>query len=87
MVSLIALIGVFIFLSGIVAMVDAAILSVSRAETEEAAALGLWGAMRLKTVTERITRSVVAIVIVTNSINSSFWSAKHLSSIQNRQSF
>lgn len=59
----------FIALSGLVALIDAAVLSVSRAETEEAVVHDLWGAKALKRITERLTRSVVVIVIVTNIIN------------------
>ena len=44
MVLLIGLTLSFIFLSGLVAMIDAAVLSVSRAETEEAIAHELWAA-------------------------------------------
>ena len=59
----------FIVLSGLVAMVDAAVLSVSAAETEELVARKAWGAPQLRTVTGRLTRAVVVIVIVTNTIN------------------
>lgn len=59
----------FIILSGLVAMVDASVLSVSRAETEEAVSRRLWGSLYLRRVTEHITQSVVVIVIVTNTIN------------------
>lgn len=69
MVLLIGLTLSFIFLSGLVAMIDAAVLSVSRAETEEAIAHELWAAVPLKRITTRITQSVVVIVIVTNTIN------------------
>jgi putative hemolysin len=69
MVLLITLTTCFILLSGLVAMVDAAILSVSRAETEEMVIQNVWGSLQLKKITERITRSVVVVVIVTNTIN------------------
>ena len=69
MLLLIGLTVAFIVLSGLVAMVDAAVLSVSRAETEEAIAHKLWGAVPLGQITTRITQSVVVIVIVTNTIN------------------
>ncbi len=69
MATLLALTICFIFLSGLVAMVDAAVLSVSRAETEEAIAHRQWGAPQLRRITEQLTRSVVVIVIVTNTIN------------------
>ena len=69
MLLLITLTVSFIVLSGLVAMIDAAVLSVSRAETEEAVAHNLWGARPLRRITEQLTRSVVVIVIVTNTIN------------------
>ena len=69
MVLLIGLTLAFIFLSGLVAMIDAAVLSVSRAETEEAIAHKLWAAVPLRRITTRLTQSVVVIVIVTNTIN------------------
>ena len=69
MATLLALTVCFIILSGLVAMVDAAVLSVSRAETEEAVAHRLWGAPQLRRITEQLTRSVVVIVVVTNTIN------------------
>ena len=69
MLELIVLTVLFIFLSGLVAMVDAAILSVSAAETEEMVTRRLWGALKVRKVTGRLTRSLVVIVIVTNSIN------------------
>jgi len=59
----------FIFLSGLVAMVDAAVLSVSRAETEELVVKKAWGAPQLRRLTQRLTRALVVIVIVTNTIN------------------
>lgn len=69
MLLLISLTVCFILISGLVAMVDAAVLSVSRAETEEAVAQRLWGALYLRRITERLTQTVVAVVIVTNTIN------------------
>ena len=69
MLVLVALTVSFILLSGLVAMVDAAILSVSRPETEEAITQRLWGAQQLRHVKEQLTRSVVVVVIVTNTIN------------------
>lgn len=69
MLSLITLTVSFIFLSGLVAMVDAAVLSVSRPETEEAISHNLWGSLQLRRVTQRLTQSVVVVVIVTNTIN------------------
>jgi CBS domain containing-hemolysin-like protein len=69
MLTLTALAVCFVLLSGLVAMVDAAVLSVSRPETEEVVAQGLWGALALRRIKEHLTQSVVVIVIVTNTIN------------------
>ena len=69
MLTLAALAVCFIVLSGLVAMVDAAVLSVSRAETEEAVARDLWGALPLRRIKVHLTQSLVVIVIVTNTIN------------------
>ena len=69
MFILIILTASFILLSGLVAMIDAAVLSVSRAETEEMVTQNRWGAVQLRRITERVTRSVVVVVIVTNTIN------------------
>ena len=69
MLALLLLTLSFIFLSGLVAMVDAALLSVSRPETEEAIAQQLWGSQQLRHVQEQLTRSLVVVVIVTNTIN------------------
>ena len=69
MAQLILLTVTFVLLSGLVAMVDAAVLSVSRAETEEEVAHQRWGALQLRTITAHLTRSVIVIVIVTNTIN------------------
>ncbi len=69
MIELIVLTLTFIFFSGLVAMVDAAVLSVSRAETEEMVIKKLWGAVHARTLTKRLTRALVVIVIVTNTIN------------------
>ena len=60
---------VFIGLSGVMAMVDAALLSVSSAEVEELVNQKAWGSSALKAVTQRITRAVVIVVIITNLIN------------------
>jgi len=60
---------VFIGLSGLMAMVDAAVLSVSRGEIEELVLQRKMGAAALKRISQRITRAVVVIVIVTNTIN------------------
>lgn len=69
MLELAIYILVFIFLSGLMALIDAAVLSVSRAEVEEMVARGLWGSAALRLVKLRITRAVVVIVLFTNTIN------------------
>lgn len=50
-------------------MVDAAVLSVTNAEIGELVMNRRWGAETLRSVKQRITRAVVVIVIVTNTIN------------------
>ena len=60
---------VFLLLSGLLAMLDAAVLSVTLAETEEMILHHKRGALWLRTVKQNITQAVVVIVIVTNTIN------------------
>lgn len=60
---------VFLALSGLLALVDAAVLSVTHAETEELVVQQKFGAVALKSVKRHITRGVVVIVLVTNTIN------------------
>lgn len=69
MLQLIVFTLIFILLSGLVAMIDAAVLSVSSAETEEMVLKKLWGAAPLQKITRQLTRALVVIVIVTNTIN------------------
>ncbi len=69
MLILIVLIVAFLALSGLMAAVDAAVLSVTRPEIDVAIQEGKWGARRLDRVKREISRSVVVIVIVTNTIN------------------
>ena len=69
MIELSIYIVVFIALSGLMALVDAALLSVSRAEVEEMVADRQWGASALWSLKNRITRAVVVIVLFTNTIN------------------
>lgn len=59
----------FLALSGLMAAVDAAVLSVTRPEIDVLIRNKKWGARRLSLVKQGITRSVVVIVIVTNTIN------------------
>lgn len=69
MLILIASVVCFLALSGLAAAVDAAVLSVSRSEIGELQAQRKWGSNRLSHVKREITRSLVVIVIVTNTIN------------------
>ena len=59
----------FVALSGLLAMVDAAILSISRAEVEEMYAQKRIGAGALRSIHRRLPRAVVVIVIATNTVN------------------
>jgi putative hemolysin len=58
----------FIVLSGVLAMTDAALLSISFAEVEELVAQKKSGALALRKVTRKLTRTVVVIVIFTNTV-------------------
>ena len=69
MLPLVLSVMVFLALSGLMAAVDAAVLSVTRPEIEVLISRGKWGSRRLRQVKQEITRSVVVIVIVTNTIN------------------
>lgn len=59
----------FLTLSGLMAAVDAAVLSVTRPEIDVLVQQGQWGARRLNQVKREITPSLVVIVILTNTIN------------------
>ena len=69
MLTLIGISLCFLALSGLVAMIDAAVLSVSHAEVQETIVKQQRGAQSLKRVKDKITRSLIVIVILTNSIN------------------
>ena len=69
MIELASYVVVFIALSGLMAMVEAAVLSVSRGEVEEMALGNAWGAAALRAITQRITRALVVLVLFTNTIN------------------
>ncbi len=69
LVQLILLIFFFIFLSGVMALTDAAVLSVSAAEIETMVKRRKRGAAALKKVYDHITRGVVVIVAFTNTVN------------------
>lgn len=60
---------VFLVLSGLMAAIDAAVLSVTRPEIEELIHDGKSGARRLRHIKQHLAKSVVVIVILTNSIN------------------
>lgn len=66
---LIVLTLAFVGLSGAMALIEAAVISVSRAEVEEMAASGVWGSRALRAIATRLTPALVLIVIVTNTIN------------------
>ena len=59
----------FIALSGLMAMVDAAVLSVSRGEIEEMVMRKYSGAVALRSIAQRIGQALVIIVLFTNTIN------------------
>lgn len=69
MTTLTLYILVFLFLSGVMAAVDAAVLSVTPPEIEELIHNHRRGARRLRKVKQQLARSVVVIVILTNAIN------------------
>ncbi|MEO1996119.1 MAG: CNNM domain-containing protein [Planctomycetaceae bacterium] len=69
MVVIAAYVVVFLFLSGLLAMVDAAVLSVTHAECEELVMQKARGALWLRRVKQNITQAVVVVVMVTNTIN------------------
>lgn len=69
MLGLTVYILVFIILSGFLAMIDAAILSVSPAEVEEMVLQKKKGARTLRRLKSDVTRAVVVIVILTNTVN------------------
>lgn len=69
MIMLAVYIAAFILLSGLMAAIDAAVLSVTQPEIEELIHHDRPGAVRLRRLKEQISRSVVVIVILTNTIN------------------
>jgi putative hemolysin len=69
MVELILYIAVFLALSGLMACVEAAVLSVSPGEVEEMRLRKARGARALTTITQHMTQALVVIVILTNTIN------------------
>ncbi|QDT01959.1 Hemolysin C [Rubripirellula lacrimiformis] len=69
MIVLILVVVAFFALSGLMAAVDAAVLSVTRPEVDELVQQQRYGAERLRDIKFRLRESVVVIVIVTNTIN------------------
>jgi putative hemolysin len=69
MEELLALALGFIIASGILAMIDSAILSVNPAEVEVMIAKKRWGAKELKLLLRHTTRAIIVIVILTNIVN------------------
>ena len=69
MTTLVLYILMFLLLSGLMAAVDAAVLSVTPPEIEELVHNRRRGARRLRQVKQQLARSVVVIVILTNTIN------------------
>lgn len=69
MIELSVSIAIFIVLSGLMAMIDAAVLSISPSEVDELVLHKAWGSGALHAVKARVTRALVIIVILTNSIN------------------
>ena len=69
MLILLLYIVLFLLLSGLLAAVDAAVLSVTHPEIDELILHRRWGSRRLRTVKQDLPRSVAAIVIVTNTVN------------------
>lgn len=69
MTTLLLLFVGFLVISGIMAAIDAAVLSVTLPEISEMNAERKWGARQLRLVRSTLTRSVVVIVILTNTVN------------------
>lgn len=69
MLELTLYVVVFIGLSGMMAAIETAVLSISPAEVEELRLHKAWGSEALKSITRRLTRPVVVLVIFTNTIN------------------
>ena len=59
----------FVGMSGLMALVEASLLSISRGEVEELRSRGVSGAKALQAVTTKLTRAIVVVVICTNLVN------------------
>ena len=69
MLEIALLITVFVPLSGLFSLLDAAVISVHQAEAEEVIARKLWGGKALRRLLEHRMRSVIVLVILTNAVN------------------
>ena len=69
MIQLIVLTLGFVILSGLMAITEAAVLSVTRAEVEVMVRNGARGAKALRRIKDRITQAVVIMVVFTNTVN------------------
>ncbi len=69
MLELLLLATAFVFASGVLAMLDAAILSVNHAEVAVMITKKRWGATTLERVLRHTTRAIIVIVILTNITN------------------
>jgi putative hemolysin len=69
MLQLASYIVTFFILSGLMAGIEAAVLSVSPGEIEELRLRRAWGAVALTAIKQRMTQALVVIVIITNSVN------------------
>ncbi len=66
MIELLVLTASFVFATGTLSMIDAAILSVNPAEVEVLIARKRWGAITLKHLLKHTTRAIIVIVIFTS---------------------
>ncbi|MFA6039529.1 MAG: CNNM domain-containing protein [Candidatus Peribacteraceae bacterium] len=69
MTELILLVITFVALSGLLSLLDAAIISLHQAEVEEVAARHLYGGGALRRLMDRQMRAVIMLVILTNAVN------------------
>ncbi|OGJ66612.1 hypothetical protein A3G69_03075 [Candidatus Peribacteria bacterium RIFCSPLOWO2_12_FULL_53_10] len=69
MVELLLIVTGFVAVSGVFAMIDAAVLNVTPAEVEVMIAKKKWGAKELKSLLRHTTRAIIIIVICTNVTN------------------
>ena len=60
---------VFTALSGLMAAIEAAVLSVTHGEVQELVAQGAWGSDALRGIRQRMTQALAVLVVLTNTIN------------------